>query len=157
MIFGRRRRDPAWYATWREEAFGTLKDKQARIAEEYRLGHWPRYDYDLEAGRLTFSDDGKAKVACDVQVVGTVGKSDWLWGWANATLPKACTDQVLAVRAYGEEHSIEELASASVKSKDLQGLGWMLTAATVQLLGADGAYRPPNGLFMICRSLTFVS
>jgi hypothetical protein len=157
MIFGKRRRDPAWYAGWREEAFDTLSAKQARIAEEFRIGQWPRYDYNLETGRLTFSDEAKVMVTCEIQAVGTVGTSDWRWGWANAALPKTCTDQVLAVRAYGEEHGIDELASASVKAKNLEGLGWMLTAATARLLDAEGAYRPPNGLFLICRSLTLVS
>ena len=157
MIFGKRRRDPAWYAAWREEAFDALSDKQARIAEEYRIGHWPRFDYDLEVGRLTFSDDGGPKVSCDLQVVGTVGKADWLWGWGNSELPKACTSETLRIRAYGEEHGIEELASESVRAKNLQGLGWMVTAASARLLEFDGAYRPPNGLFMICRSFTFVS
>jgi hypothetical protein len=127
------------------------------MSETHRLGHWPRFDYDLENGRLTFSDEAGPKVACDVQVVGTVGQKDWLWGWANPHLPKGCTEQVLAVRAYGDDHNIAELASASVKAKDLQGLGWMLTAATVRLLEADGAYRPPNGLFMVCKSIRFIS
>jgi hypothetical protein len=157
VILGKRRRDPAWYADWREEAFQELGDKQDRLEEKYGLGQWPRYDYDLETTRLTFSDEHGPKVACEVQVVGTVGDADWLWGWANAHLPTSCTKDVLQVKSYGQEHGIDELACSHLKAKDLQGLGWMLTAVAARLLGADGAYRTPNGLFMICRSIRFLS
>ena len=156
MKFGKRR-DPVWYADWRESAFDELGDKQSRLSETYRIGDWARFDYDLETGRLTFSDESGPKVTCNVQVVGTVDTKDWLWGWANGHLPKGCTDRMLSVKAYGDEHNVSELASASVKANDLQSLGWMLTAAAVRLLDADGAYRPPNGFFMVCDSIGFVS
>ena len=157
MIFGKKYRDPSWYAAWRDEAFDDLTAKQARVAEHFKLGQWPRYDYDLESARLTFSDADKPMVGCDIQAVGTVGRSDWLWAWANDSIPTKSTVDLAQVRAYGDEHGIHELSSPTAKSKNLQGLGWMFTAIAVRLLDADGAYRTPDGLFMVCRSIRLLS
>jgi hypothetical protein len=147
---------PDWYADWRRESFEQLLAKQQHLKDEYGLGGWPRYDYDLDAGLLTLSDERGPRVSCDVEVAGTVGEGDWLWGWANAHLPKGRREKVLRVKAYGEEHGIEELSSELIEAADLEGLGWMLTAATVRLLDAEGAYKS-EGLFMTCHSFRRVS
>ena len=43
---------PDWYPAWRDEASEQLIAKNAGLENEFRLGHWPRYDYDLTTGRL---------------------------------------------------------------------------------------------------------
>ena len=37
---------PDWYPTWRDVAFEQLTAKNARLAKDFRLGSWSRYDYD---------------------------------------------------------------------------------------------------------------
>ncbi|WP_246506079.1 DUF6882 domain-containing protein [Mesorhizobium silamurunense] len=45
---------PDWYPAWRDEAFDQLNEKNGRLQEEFRLGSWSRYDYDLTTGKLLF-------------------------------------------------------------------------------------------------------
>lgn len=80
---------PDWYPAWRDEAFEQLTAKNARLEKEFRLGHWPRYDYDLTTGRLLFSDQGAVKVVAEIQVAGSTSAKagNWLWAWSNSNLP----------------------------------------------------------------------
>ena len=151
---------PDWYDAWCEEAFETFRTKQNVLTETYKLASWQRYDYDVQAGTLTFSDEGRPKVLADIQVIGTIGSEDWLWGWANDNWPAVSTDGMRAVRDFGVEHGIEELTTEYLESDDLPGLGWMLAAISARVLEAEGAYRAPSGagaVYLLIRSIEFVS
>ena len=151
---------PDWYDAWCEEAFDAFTTKQKQLTEAYRLGEWLRYDYDANAGVLTFSDQDGPRVVADIQIVGTTGEDDWLWGWANAHWPAPSVEAMDRVRAFGAEHGIEELTTDYLESDDLEGLGWMLTAIAARILDAEGAYRAPAGtgaLYLVLRSIKFVS
>jgi len=45
---------PDWYPAWRDQAFEQLTAKNAGLEKEFRLGHWPRYDYDLHMGGYAY-------------------------------------------------------------------------------------------------------
>jgi hypothetical protein len=136
---------PDWYGPWCEEAFEAFRAKQDALAETYRLAAWQRYDYDTHAGTLTFSDAGRPRVLADIQVIGTIGAHDWLWGWANDNWPAVSTNGMRRVREFGLEHGVEELTTEYLESDDLPGLGWMLAAISARVLDAEGAYRAPSG------------
>ena len=151
---------PDWFETWAHEALHDLIAKQDRLKAEFRLSDWPRYDYDLAAGTLVFSDEAGPKVQAEIQVVGTTGAKDWLWGWANDSLPSDRVEDVRRVKAFGVEHEIEELRSDYVEDDDLNQLGWDLTAIAVRLLDVPGAYRAPSeagALFLAIRSIGYLS
>lgn len=154
---------PEWYSDWRHDAVHQLQEKNARLTAEFRLNDWPRYDYEVDAGTLIFSDAGVPKVIAEIQIAGTtsVNAGDWLWAWANTHWPRArVTDSALA-KAYGEEHGICELTHESVDSEDLNALGWALTAVMARITGALGAYRPPRdeggGLYLIYRNIAWAN
>src|SRR5262249_45865169 len=153
-------RPPAWYGEWRDEAFQELVDKQDRLEAELHLGKWSRYDYDLERKSLTFSHSGGPRVLAEVQAIGTTAAQDWVWAWANPSLPQASTEDALQVKAFGSQHGIAELTSASVKDKSPDQLGWQLAAAGAKIVAAAGAYRAPSksvgALFFLIRSIRFV-
>jgi hypothetical protein len=151
---------PEWYDAWCKEAFETFRIKQNALTETYRLASRERYDYDTAAGTLTFSDQGRPKVLADIQVIGTIGAEDWLWGWANANWPAVSTDGMRAVRDFGAQNGIEELTTEHLESDDLPGLGWMLAAIAARVLDAEGAYRAPSGdgaVYLLIRSIKSVS
>ncbi|MBA2919031.1 hypothetical protein GON01_14105 [Sphingomonas sp. MAH-20] len=154
--------NPDWYAKWRHDAVHILQEQNARLKEQFRLNSWPRYDYDLAARQLTFSENGRAKVVADIQVVGTTSQNagNWLWAWANSHWPADCIEEAQRARSFGEDHGIEELTSGYVEDDDLNGLGWELTAVTARICGAVGAYRPPRdeggGLFLLYRDVRWV-
>ncbi|BCG80369.1 DUF6882 domain-containing protein [Mesorhizobium sp. 113-3-3] len=140
---------PDWYPVWRDEAFEQLIAKNAGLENEFRLGHWPRYDYDLTTGRLLFSDNGTVKVVAEIQIAGSTSAKagNWLWAWSNSNLPNELLADAKRVRSFGEENDVAELRQAYVTGTkdDLETLGWELTATMVRVCGALGAYRSPRG------------
>jgi hypothetical protein len=156
---------PDWYPAWRDEAFEQLVAKNARLEKDFRLGHWSRYDYDLTAGTLSFSDRAGVKVVSEIQIAGsTSAKADnWLWAWANSNLPGNLLGDAKLVRAFGEEKGIDDLAQTYVRDAggDLEALGWDLTGAMVRVCNALGAYRSPRGeggaLYLVFKSIRWAN
>jgi hypothetical protein len=157
--------DPHWYAEWRDEAFERLKAKNGSLEKEFRLGRWSRYDYDLTAGTLAFSENGIVKVIAEIQLAGsTSARADnWLWAWSNSNLPEALLGDAKRVRSFGEENGIDELAQAYVTGNgdDLEALGWRLSAAMVRICNAMGGYRSPRGegggLYLILKTVNWAA
>jgi len=153
--------NPDWYSDWRDEAFDQLKAKNDRLQNDFRLGTWPRYDYDLKTGKLLFSEKGAVKVVAEIQIAGStsVKAGNWLWAWANSNLPGRLLDDAKLVRSFGEKNGIDDLAQAYVTdvNNDLEALGWELTGAMVRICSALGAYRSPRGegggLYLIFKSI----
>jgi len=151
--------EPDWYKSWRHDAVHELLDKNDRLKAEFKLGTWPRYDYDLGNGRMTFSSQEKVGVVAAVQVVGTAA-TNWLWGWGNESFPELAVESASATKLFGEEHGITELTLAYLEDESPEKLGWELSAITARITSAKGVYRVPsqNGsLFLVLRELSFVS
>jgi hypothetical protein len=151
--------DPEKFSTFLHEAVHHLRDLNQKCEEEFRISSWPRWDYDLDRGTLTFSQDGQTKVLASIQVVGSTSLSSgtWLWSWANQYFPLCVTQEVEKVRAFGELENLPGLTQA--KRPADEHLGWEMTAMAAKLLGAKGAYRCPgeNGsVYVIYSSVTFV-
>ncbi|MBZ9886421.1 DUF6882 domain-containing protein [Mesorhizobium ciceri] len=132
---------------------------------DFRLGSWSRYDYDLTAGKLLFSDEGGVKIVTEIQIAGSTSAkaSNWLWAWANSNLPSELLSDAKLVRSFGEKNSIDELAQAYVPNagNDLEALGWELTGTMVRICHALGAYRSPRGeggaLYLIFKSISWAN
>jgi hypothetical protein len=74
--------DPNQFSQFRHEAVHELVRLNELCEENFRISSWPRWDYDLERGKLIFSEQGVSKVSASIQVVGTTSISGgtWLWG-----------------------------------------------------------------------------
>jgi hypothetical protein len=139
-----------------EMAAEYLRRQQDRLKSEFLLGSWPRYDYDQEAGTLTFSSDLKVEVLADIHIVGSTSKRSgtWLWAWDNPSIFENVKHCLVDVRAYGESHGLEKLTTAKWPGDEHDG--WEMTAAVAFILRAEGGYRAPddNGaLFMVLRNV----
>ena len=151
--------NPKEYAAYRHEAVHQLMSLNKECKRAFRVILWDRWDYDFDAGTLTFSENGTPRVIASIQVVGTTSKSGgtWLWAWANESLPFKVTKAVRKVRAFGKAEKLTELTQKSLP--DDEHLGWAMSAVAARVLGSKGAYRCPddNGFvyFVYC-SLRFV-
>jgi hypothetical protein len=127
-----------------ETAQTYLRACQADLEKEYRLWHWPRYDWYQETRQLIFSEDGVAKVAADIQFVGSIStESDtWLWAWANDSVDPRLSASMVTVRDYGKEHGFNQLTTKQWHAHELDG--WEMTSVAAFLLKARGAYRSPK-------------
>jgi hypothetical protein len=151
---------PDEYCDWRDAALKDLKAKQDGLLASHQLGSWPRFDYDLKQGTLTFSDDHGPRLVAEIQVVGSTSAQDWRWAWANDHLPSEVRSDVERVRIFGADNGIEDFTDPAVRDEDLDALGWEFTAAAARLLEAPGAYRAPSGsgaLWVVMRDIRRVS
>ena len=116
-----------------------LSRQQAPLKSEFQLGSWPRYDYDQEAGTLSFSANGKVEVLADIHIVGSTSKHSgtWLWAWDNPSILENVKHCLADVRTYGETHELEKLTTAKWPGDERDG--WEMTAATAFILRAEGA------------------
>ncbi|UCI23890.1 DUF6882 domain-containing protein [Mesorhizobium sp. B2-8-5] len=155
--------DPDWYAAWRDEAFEQLRAKNRRLQDDFRLGSWSRYNYDLKAGKLLFSEQGVVTVVSEIQIAGStsVEAGNWLWAWANSNWPSEFITDAQSARSFGKKHGIGDLTRDYVTDEDLDALGWKLTSAVTRICNACGAYRsPPDdgvGLYLILKSISWAS
>jgi len=109
---------------------------------KYKIDDWPRWDYSMEEGTLTFSEEGKPKVICDMQVVGSTQGESWEWSWGNINFPIACRQRIQEVKAFGEEKQWEKLTSLFLENDEF--LGWECVAISNHVLNGIAAYRCPS-------------
>lgn len=144
------------WESFRDMAIEYLKDRQDRLTSEFELFSWPRYDYDQDAGTLSFSSNGRVGVVADIQIVGSTSKisGTWLWSWDNPSIAERVRCCMLDVREYGATHRLEKLTTPKWPADEYDA--WEMTAAAAFILKAEGAYRAPhdNGaVFMVLRNV----
>lgn len=132
------------FKEFKHEAVHALMDLNEACEKKFGISAWPRWDYDLDAGTLTFSEEGVPRVVAQIQAVGTTSaiSGTWLWAWANESIPPNMTQKLTAVRAFGLAEEIAELTEPSLP--DDEYLGWEVTSLVARLTAAKGAYRCPN-------------
>ena len=139
-------------------ADSAMSAQQDRLRRDFRLGEWPRFDYDEGAGILVFSQGGIAKVLADLQFVGAVSRRDSTWTWAwdlpyiSDQLARAASD----ARRYGWLHGLTPLRRSGWPADYVDG--WEMTSLTGWIAGAEGGYRAPSSdsshfTFMLLRNV----
>ncbi len=117
------------YESWSHDLIHKSIAQNEIWLEKYGINDLPRWDYSLEEGTLTFSRDGKAKVVCEIQAVGTVQGESWEWSWGNPNLPEACRTRMHEVREFGEQRGWSKLKTLFLDNDDY--LGWELASVSV--------------------------
>jgi hypothetical protein len=149
---------PADFDAYRHRAVHRLMELNEECERNFRVGHWERWDYDLEAATLTFSDGGVPRIIAQIQAVGSTSNTSmtWLWGWANESLPPGVVARMQEVREYGRNENVAQLGES--KLPDDEHLGWAMTAIAANIIGAKGAYRCPSErgfLYFVFTDLAF--
>jgi hypothetical protein len=85
------------------ESVHQLMDLNKQYQEEFKIGSYERWNYDLETATLTFSHEQVRRVVAQIQAAGSISNKSksWLWSWANESLPDHVTDSILAVKEWG--------------------------------------------------------
>lgn len=101
------------------------------------------WNIDQMEGTIIFDSPKGIRASAAVQIVGTFNVQDgtWLWGWANPSVDRRLVAHALRMREYGDQNGIPALTTAKLKCDEERC--WELTAATVLVCEAQGAYRGP--------------
>ena len=136
-----------------EASLEELRVKQSAHAGVWHLGGAERWDLDQEVGDLVFTFADGVVAHCPAQIIGSHNsqKGTWMWAWANPCVVDALATDSRRVRAYGEEHGIEELTVVKLACDEAKA--WAYTAFACALCAAQGAYRGPAG--PLCVFMTF--
>jgi hypothetical protein len=150
---------PEEFEEFRAQAYESLVQVNELCKQEFKIGSWQRWDYELEVGTLTFSSDGIPRVVAAIQAVGSTSNSSgtWMWGWANQSLPAKVTDQLYRVKRFGERENLTQLTEAKLVGDEQ--VGWEMAAIAARILEGKGAYRCPskNGfLFLVFTDICFI-
>jgi hypothetical protein len=150
--------DAGQFSIYRHEAVHQLMRLNEDCEKNFHISSWPKWHYDLDAGTLTFGENGVPHVIAEIQVVGTTSISGgtWLWGWANGYLPEGVTEAASRVRSFGKTENIPELTQDYLPDDEF--IGWGMTAVAAKILGSVGAYPCPgdNGfVYVVYSSLRF--
>jgi hypothetical protein len=62
---------PEEFEDYRQQAYDSLVEINELCKQEFKLRSWQRWAYELEAGTLTFSNDGVPRVIATIQAVGS--------------------------------------------------------------------------------------
>jgi hypothetical protein len=134
------------FAALTQEAQEELTSLNTKCGEAFKLGTYGNWDYDSEAGTITFSTQGTPKVVAQVQVVGTTSAKSktWLWAWANDSVPRPLVASALTVRDFGQREGVSALVEPELPDDEF--IGWEMTAITAKLVGGIGGYRTPRAV-----------
>ncbi len=126
-----------------EESFRYVDSCQMELEKEFELSKHERWDFDQEAGTLTFSNKGNPTVIAEFQFVGSYSSETgtWLWAWANSSIEPKLYEKLDAVYIYGEKNRFTRLTSQKWEADETDG--WEMAAIAAYLLKAKGVYRPP--------------
>lgn len=130
----------AFVASCRE----SLSESQPLLDSRFGIGSYERYDYDQATKQIVFSNQGKAGVIAEIEVVGSYSKvaGTWMWSWANfSMLPKVRT-RMKRVRTLGEQRRFPRLNTYLWPADEVDA--WDMAAIAAHVLRAQGVYRSPG-------------
>lgn len=129
------------YAEFQHQAYLEATALNDACEKEFRIGEWDHWTYDLDAATLTFSTRGVPQVVAQIQVVGSTSNrsKDWLWSWANDTIPEIASAELLRVKEFGAMEGIYRLTNAATPATEQTG--WEFASVAAKILGAKGTFR----------------
>lgn len=126
---------------WTDKCLDELEAKQRKLKEEFGLGDLDGYHLDRKEAVLIFEKEGTPVCSFRVVPVGSLvpKNENWLWGWANKSLPGPMRETSGELKGLREETGFNLFEIESFKAD--KSLAQELTALAVHYLGADGFYR----------------
>ena len=108
------------WGRWSREALTELQNRSQALRARHGLTKQDRYFWDLEAATMQFIRPDGREARFRLQCIGTTAaeQGTFLWSWANSSLKSPATQDMPAVRAYGEHHDLGlRLARAGPRSR----------------------------------------
>jgi hypothetical protein len=128
------------------EAYIANSAQEAQVANmlhnsTWRLGEEKSWHLDQANGQLLLTFDDGSFALASAQIVGTYHHQDssFLWAWDHPSVLPALQRNATTVKQFGKEQGARELTKSKLKCTEHRA--WELTALTMRLNQAKGAYR----------------
>jgi hypothetical protein len=107
----------------------------------WRLGEEKSWHLDQANGQLLLTFDDGSFALAPAQIVGTYHHQDssFLWAWNHPSVLPALQRNATTVKQFGKQQGARELTKNKLKCTEHRA--WELTALTMRLNQAKGAYR----------------
>jgi hypothetical protein len=121
------------------EDFDDYAVKQNNFQEKW-LKKYDRYDIDTHEGLLILTQ-GNARIAFDLQSLGSVCKSDstWQWAWANPNVPERMSHAITKLKAVGSQYGLKYLEEGTLPILNASTPQWLSTIA-LKVTQLDGVF-----------------
>ncbi|MEK6398976.1 MAG: hypothetical protein V4734_12880 [Terriglobus sp.] len=107
--------------------------------DEFHGFDLPRWDYSAEDHTLTFSENGKARVVCNVITAGSVQDNRWQWSWGNMRTDSRNREGTQPIIEFGRE---KEWSGITDLFRDADKYtGWECAAVASHILNGQAVYR----------------
>ena len=128
------------YADLLNQSRQYLLQQQDIIKQKYGLDEYLQMDFEQETGEMIFTLKEGKRIIMSFLVVGSISDRSrtWMWAWDNPYMLENVKEEMLKVRAFGEENGIEKLTSPKWPASDDDG--WEMTAIATWVLKAKGAF-----------------
>jgi hypothetical protein len=117
-----------------------MGERQPATYAQFGLDYSMQYKWDLDRAEIIFSTKGAPIVRANLQYLGSISGpgGTWLWGWANESIPIGATNQLGAIRRYGEEQGFPKLTEPEWTPEADDGHEVMMVSACI--LGAPAFF-----------------
>ncbi len=107
----------------------------------WNLGTEQSWNVNQDAGTIVFTFQDGTTASAPVQIIGTLNAADstFLWAWDHPSIEPALQINASRVKAFGEEHGLDELTTRKVACNEARA--WEYTAVAMRLAEANGGYR----------------
>ena len=106
---------------------------------EFRGFEMPRWDYSDQGHTLSFSENGKTRLICDVVIAGTTLGAEWQWSWGNKQTDAVNRDGMRPVLELGEAKQWTPITSLFRTADEYTG--WECASVASHVLGGQANYR----------------
>lgn len=128
-----------------DRALAELHDKQAVLSGSFGIGGNERFVVDFSSCLLTFFDGEAPTAEASILPLGThsLDKQRFRWSWSDEGLPMDVQNASRKTQALYGLTGFAIFKEATIQCD--QTMAWEIAALSCSVLGADGAYRIPNG------------
>jgi len=137
-----------------EDSYALIEAAQAKLEEEYGLGHFERWDLDQEKAELVFSNASGPEIVCKVFALGTYGGGFWKWAWANDSLLKSFSEKSTQLQKLGAVTGLDVFEQEAFEADE--DMPWEISGMALKEIGGLGVYRCPaksSGLFVVIEDI----
>jgi len=126
-----------------ETSFDNLEAKQSSLEEKYGLGHFDRYDLDVENEIITFSSSNGKRLKANFIPIGTFSpdKSSWMWAWNNQAFTGSLRAKSEKLQSLAELTGFEMFTNPTAEVDE--NMAWEMVAMSINVLESQGVYRAP--------------